>query len=211
MKNELMSHDPCPAVKFAVTNLFWQKPESNIEKKHHLEHRKKHFLATLKYLDDYLTCFFGTFQHGLQIASNDVPAFRFPPSGWHWPKDVPSSCHRSVCNTLGQRLHNCRNAEPSSKGWFKTETTNKQLYTCSIAHQVQYVSGSVLWPTSWSWRLKVMISDLTWPSVSNKEISGRSTVYSGPIHQHMGCTCVPVNVSNHIRNYQPQTRIINVS
>lgn len=141
--------------------------------------------------------------------STDVPAFRFPPSGWHWPKDVPSSCHCSVCS-LGQRLNNCRNAEQPVKGELKQkqktriEETTLHMFYCSS-------SMCLGRPTWWSWRFQLQRSWLTWPSVSNMEISGRSSVYCGPIHQHMGCTCVPVNVSNHIRNYQPQTRIIHVS
>lgn len=141
MKNEVMSHDPCPAVKFAVTNLFF-KTRIQYRKITTWSTEKKHFLATLKYLEDYLTCFC-TFQHQLQIASNDVPAFRFPPSGWHWPIDVPSSCHRSVCNTLGQRLHNCRNAEQPVKGGdLKTETTKNTRIEETTLH-VFYCSSSM--------------------------------------------------------------------
>lgn len=75
--------------------------------------------------------------------STDVPAFRFPPSGWHWPIDVPSSCHRSVCNTLGQRLRNCRNAEQPVKGGdLKTETTKNTRIEETTLH-VFYCSSSM--------------------------------------------------------------------
>ena len=147
MKNELMSHDPCPAVKFAVTNVFLTKTRIQYRKLTTWSTEKKTLPGYLEIpwrLPDMFLWHLSTrtsnsftaptsyayfTKKGSPVTfSTDVPAFRFPPSGWHWPKDVPSSCHRSVCNTLGQRLHNCSAAEQAVKGdLFKTETKNTRI------------------------------------------------------------------------------------